>query len=102
MTADPARPSLPPSLPSRLRAGGCGSALRGDCGDTAAAPASKRPARATPHLRRPSRTLGKVARAQEAGGEDRRRGAKAWTRRAAAEPSREREREISMQERSIN
>lgn len=37
--------------------------------------------------RRPSRTLGKVAREEEAGGEEGRREAEAWTRRAAAEPA---------------
>lgn len=40
-----------------------------------------------PRLRGPSRALRKVARAQEAGGEEGRREAEAWTRRAAAEPA---------------
>lgn len=34
-----------------------------------------------------SRTLGKVARAEQAGGEEGRREAEAWTRRAATEPA---------------
>ncbi|XP_014638806.1 PREDICTED: putative uncharacterized protein SERTAD4-AS1 [Ceratotherium simum simum] len=95
----PARPSLPPSpaKPTRSPRLRERPAHPSDAGGDDTAGASRRrppcprhpqpPGRLSPRLCGPSRALRKVARAEEAGGEEGRREAEAWTRRAAAEPA---------------